>query len=236
MEDAYFLASNLAGKGWIFGGVYDGHRGSYAAEYASKNIYRRFLGSFLRIHSPEKAFIRSYERVSKELSNQVSGTCAANFFIKDGKIYYANAGDARIILVQKRQALQLTAVHRANMKFERDRIEMMGGKIEDGYVWSGQLGLQPTRTLGDEDFKRAGVIAAPSVGFHEITKDDLFLIAGTDGLFDVMGKSSIWDLMMMKGLNDANEVARLLKEEVLKNPKARDNLTVIVLSLKQFWP
>ena len=130
MEDTYYFYQTFGGSGQIFGGVYDGHCGKTAAEYASANLHAYFLEATKAGLSPQSAFIKSYEKISDELKNQNSGACAVNFFMKDGKIFFANAGDARLIVVSKNSVQQLTTDHRLDNETERERIVKMGGKIE----------------------------------------------------------------------------------------------------------
>lgn len=230
MEDAYFLDLNFGDKSWIFGGVYDGHNGKQAAEYAAQHLHKSFLKTLKANRSVKKAFAVSYKKVSDELKDQDSGTCAANFFVKNKKIYYANVGDARIIVVNKGGYKQLTTDHRLGNPQERKRIEMMGGEVEYPYAMRGIQGLMPTRTLGDEYFKPIGIIATPDINEYIISKNDIFLIAATDGLFDVMTNKEV--VNFSQKFDNPNDLAQALKAEVLVNRHGSDNLTIIVLGLQ----
>ncbi len=230
MEDTYFLDCDFSGKGWVFGGVYDGHAGKEAAEFAARHLHERFLETLPIVSSPEDAFIESYQTVSDELCNQNSGACAANFFIRDGMIYYANVGDARIIVVGDDDVFQLTVDHRIDDPIEKKRIIEAGGEISPPHVCRGDRGLMPTRTIGDEYFKPVGIIATPSVGRYLIIKSDLFLVAGTDGLFDVLTNREVAEIALKQ--KDPDAIIRELKRETLIKRGGRDNLTIIVLSFK----
>lgn len=230
MEDAYFLDLDFNKKCWIFGGVYDGHNGREAAEYVVKNLQIKFLKVLSISTSVTEAFIKSYEKISKELKGQDSGICAANFLIKRKTIYFANVGDVRILVIGKNNFRQLTTHHRLDNISERQRIEEMGGEIEYVYAVRGAQGLMPTRTIGDEYFKPIGIIATPSVGRYRVSDDDLFLITATDGLFDVMTDKEITDFS--RKFDNPNDLAQALKTEVLINRHGSDNLTIIVLKLK----
>ncbi|MDA2935733.1 protein phosphatase 2C domain-containing protein [Patescibacteria group bacterium AH-259-L05] len=229
MEDAYFLDTNFSGKEWIFGGVYDGHNDKEAAEYVANNLHKKFLKILLGGAEIKDAFVKAYEYVSDELKDQDSGTCAANFFIKNKKIYTANVGDVRIIIINKNSYKQLTIDHRLDDTKERKRIETMGGVVEYPYAMRGIQGLMPTRTLGDEHFKPIGIIATPDVNEYTISDNDLFLIVATDGLFDVMSNKEV--LEVSQKFDSPNDVAQALKTEVLQNRGGSDNVTIIVLGL-----
>ncbi|MBL7141684.1 protein serine/threonine phosphatase 2C family protein [Patescibacteria group bacterium] len=229
MEDAHFLDLNFNKKDWIFGGVYDGHGGEKVAEYLAANLHLMFLKGLPVFSSPEKTFIKIYEEISEKLKDNDCGACTANFFIKDQKIFFANVGDARIVIISKKSIHQLTTDHRIDNPLEKKRIEKMGGYIVYPYTRRGSMGLMPTRTIGDEYFKPIGIITTPSVGRYKISKDDLFLIAATDGLFDVMKNEEVAKLS--RKFNNSDELAQALKKEILINRYGSDNLTIMVLKL-----
>jgi protein phosphatase 1L len=232
MEDTYFLDLNFGKQGrWIVGGVYNGHRGEIAAQHLAKSFHGRFFYFLYRFPSIADAFTNSYESISEELNHQDSGSCAANFFIKNKKIHFANVGDVEIIIVQKDTVCQLTTNHRLSNTKERDRIKEMGGEIHDNdpYVYRGANGLMPTRTIGDPCFKEVGIIARPTTGSHKISKNDLFLITASDGLFDKLNKNEVAEIA--RKFKDPEKIAKALKEEVFNNHSAKDDLTIIVLSL-----
>lgn len=227
MEDRYFLNLNFGGKGVVFGGVYDGHCGWQAAEYTAKHLHERFR-DFLAKQPPDKAFVAAYLTISDEITT-TDGTCAANFYLKGRNIYWANVGDCQIIIVGK-EMKQLTVLHRVSNDSEKERVVKAGAIIKWPYVHRPDNGgLMPTRTLGDLEFKEIGIIATPSTGIYEIKPSDKYLIAGTDGLFDVITAKDISQLI--KGRRSAEVVGRLLKEEVLNKRLGEDNLTMIVLKL-----
>ncbi len=123
MDDGHFLDLNFNNKGWVFAGIYDGHFGSYAAQYTAGRLHKIFLDKILSNHSPDRAFIESYETVSSELRNQDSGTTAVTLLIKDRVIFAANAGDARAIVAGRGGRYhQLTLDHRLDNPEEKQRI------------------------------------------------------------------------------------------------------------------
>jgi serine/threonine protein phosphatase PrpC len=229
MEDAHFLDLNFANKGWIFGGIYDGHGGNYAAKYASETLHKQFLKYLLAGTSPQEAFVKSYEETSRELGEQGSGTTAVDFLIMDRRIFTANAGDARAIVVNRKEVIQLTVDHRLDNLSERKRVEKMGAYTAYPYVYRGNMGLMPTRTIGDEYFKPVGVIATPSVNEYQISKEDIALVAACDGLFDVMTNEEVADFA--RRIHNPKALVETLENEVIINRSGTDNLTIIAVSL-----
>jgi serine/threonine protein phosphatase PrpC len=229
MEDAHFVDSDFAGKGWLYVGIYDGHGGKMAAEYASQNLPRIFRERLLSGLPPLKAFMESYEAVSDQMNELDSGTTAVDVLVRDGKVYAANVGDARAIIVGWKGVKQLTVDHRLDNPDERQRVGIMGGRIRYPYTYRGVQGIMPTRTLGDSYFRPAGIIATPSVGEYKITDDDFLLLAACDGLFDFMDNEEVANLA--REYVSPESLLEALKHEVLVKRTGTDNLTMAAVSL-----
>lgn len=226
MEDCYFFDTNFGDKGLIFAGIYDGHGGYKAAEYASKHLHEYFL-NLTKTLSPQEAFTRAYDRISNEIGNEDGGTCAIDFLIKNNKIFFANVGDCRLIVIGK-ETKQLSIDHRVKNTEEADRIKKLGGLIRGPYVFTGFSGLMVTRSLGDQKHKPVGVISTPYVGSYNIQLDDQYIIAGTDGLFDVVDNEKV--AIIAKSIKDPKKIGEALKDVAIAN-KSRDNITVMVYKL-----
>ena len=229
MEDAHFLDLNFGGNGWVYGGIYDGHGGSYAALYAAKHLPELFLQKYKVSQFPLSALTACYEQISENLKNIESGTTAVDFFIKDGRIYVANVGDARAIVVSGHNVRPLTIDHRIGNPDEEQRIIRMGGVISPPYILRGSSGLMPTRTIGDAYFKPVGVIATPSVREYEIREDDIYLIGGCDGLFDFMSNEEV--AQVARKHRQPEILLEKLKQEILINRGGSDNITLIAVKL-----
>lgn len=231
MEDTHFLDLNFAHKGWVFGGVYDGHGGSFAAQYAAAYLHENFLRNLNAGLTPEESFIQAYHTISEELRSQDSGTTAVNFLIRGGEIFTANAGDVRVLVIGTDEFSQLTVDHRLDNPEEKKRIVKMGGLIGYPYTMRGGRGLMPTRTIGDEYFKSVGIIATPSVNRYTLSQEDFILLAACDGLFDVMNNEEVVNIARM--FSDPEELVERLKKEVLEYRIGWDNLTIIAINLKK---
>lgn len=112
----------------------------------------------------------------------------------------------------------------------------MGGYVADDYL-NGQLGV--TRALGDwhlEGMKGTGeklgpLSAEPELKLVTLTKEDEFLIIGSDGIWDVFTSQNCIDFAR-KRLQEHNDVKLCCKqivEEAIKR-RATDNLTVVMVS------
>jgi serine/threonine protein phosphatase PrpC len=229
MEDAHFLDLDFVGRGWVYAGIYDGHGGKAAAIYASERLHQVFLGRLLGGMPPADAFIESYETTSNEMSQLDSGTTAVDLLVREGRIYAANVGDARAIVVGTKRVRQLTTDHRLDDTGERKRVETMGGHIQYPYTYRGLQGIMPTRSLGDQYFKPVGIIATPSVSEYELSDDDFLVLAACDGLFDFMENDEVAEFAIKFAEPEA--LLEALKRKVLVDRLGTDNLTIIGISL-----
>lgn len=230
MEDRHILLHDFWGPGWLFGGIFDGHRGSFAAEYATRHLHKRFLDALKLELDPEQAFAAAYQAIASELKDEHSGTTAVTFFLQKQILTTANCGDSRALIIEKDTTRQLTEDHRLDNEKERERIEQAGSRIVYPYVMSGFQGLMPCRSLGDARFHGAGIIATPYAQSHRLAPKDRFLLVACDGLFDVMSNEEI-GAFGRKAL-DPQDLLQLLQDEVLITRMGVDNLTMIACDLQ----
>lgn len=229
MEDAHFLDVDFAQNGWVFGGVYDGHSGDFASDYAAQHLHHRFLNLLNEGHEPEAAFEGAYEAISYELRHQDSGATAVTFLLRSNELTVANAGDSRALIISQNRVLQLTEDHRVDNPDEKRRVARAGGKIDYPYVMKGFSGLMPTRSLGDAFFKSVGIIPTPYSVRYRLKKGDQYLLAACDGLFDEMDNTEVAELA--RRYADPQRLVERLKHEVLEVRQGSDNLTVLALML-----
>ncbi|GAB2232628.1 hypothetical protein Droror1_Dr00011670 [Drosera rotundifolia] len=139
-------------------------------------------------------------------------------------------------------AIEMSKDHRPCCMNERTRIESLGGYVEDGYL-NGQLGV--TRALGDwhlKGLKELGKIngplsAEPELKLLTLTKEDEFLVIGSDGIWDVFTSQNAVDFARrrLRAHNDAKLCCKEIVEEAIKRG-AGDNLTVVMVCFHQEAP
>ena len=135
---------------------------------------------------------------------------------------------AAAALVAGGRATRFTEDHRLTNDAERNRIVEAGGEIWGPYVrLPDGPGIMPTRTLGDHEFARVGVLSEPAVSTHPLHPG--FLVAACDGLWDVMGVEDLPKLL--KGATTPEEAAGRLAHEALHVRSTTDNLTVLVVRI-----
>ena len=158
MEDCGHMAHCMKAEGgddrFACFGVYDGHSGKEAAEYAQANLARTIstspkfrsqddsqVLSAIREGFNKAHWVMYQERWQHWKPNEdggpsAAGTTATICFIMRGKLYIANVGDSGIVLARKNplalpewQAIKLTKDHRLDNQVELARIQSAGGKV-----------------------------------------------------------------------------------------------------------
>lgn len=169
-------------------GVCDGH-GQYGREASTfvKFALPIALEEGLNEEMPDDEKIKTilsesfesvHEAFKENVSNsEFSGSTCTLTLLNGHKIYTANCGDSRAILVNKhRKVIVLTNDHKANVETEKQRILKMGGRIHQMKdpktnepagplrIWMPKKdvpGLAMTRSIGDYSAHTIGVSSEP---------------------------------------------------------------------------
>lgn len=248
MEDTHICIGDLLEKfgnnvlceeAISFYGVFDGHGGKSAAQFVRDHLPRVIVEDADFPLELEKVVKRSFLETDAEFARtcslESSGTTALTAIIFGRSLLVANAGDCRAVLSRGGGAIEMSKDHRPLCIKERMRIESLGGYVDDGYL-NGQLGV--TRALGDwhlEGMKemngKGGPLSAePELKLMTLTKEDEFLIIGSDGIWDVFRSQNAVDFARRR-LQEHNDVKQCCKEiigEAIKRG-ATDNLTVVMI-------
>ncbi|CAA0821075.1 Probable protein phosphatase 2C 22 [Striga hermonthica] len=250
MEDTHICIPNLAtnfgydlsgAEAISFYGVFDGHGGKCAAQFARDHLPRIIVEDADFPLELEKVVTRSFietdaafEKSCAIESNLSSGTTALTAMIFGRSLLVANAGDCRAVLSRSGFAIEMSNDHRLTCLNERSRVESLGAYVDDGYL-NGQLAV--TRALGNWHIKGlkgpkndGPLIAEPELKLITLTKEDEFLIIASDGIWDVFRSQNAVDFARRR-LKEHNNV-RLCCKEIVDEAKKRgatDNLTVVVV-------
>ncbi|CAI5461922.1 unnamed protein product [Closterium sp. Yama58-4] len=198
MEDAYQAIPQFGtSPGNAFFGVFDGHGGTMAARFAAGNIAGNVLKAAQQgAESPEAALVEGFKETDKQFlqQNLGSGSAVVTCWAAPGSLHVAHAGDCRAVLCRKGAASVLTSDHKASREDERDRIENLGGHVDNFTgTWRVQGVLAVTRGLGDANYKEY-ITSEPEVVHVPVTRDCDFLIMASDGLWDVVTNQESVDI------------------------------------------
>lgn len=201
MEDRYVVC-NLGGGG-AFLGVFDGHGGAGAADFAAEVIQHNFANELKRAERKSSVdvveiLINTYHETDSQIAmagvSRSSGCTAVTAYLhvdSQGKklLHVANAGDSRAVLcrdIMKNESasnniVALTRDHKPSDPQEQARIKAAGGDVIRGRVM-GMLAV--SRALGDHSLKDF-VVSTPEVRSTELYTGEGFLLLACDGVFDV---------------------------------------------------
>lgn len=229
-EDRYAIEANSsASSGEIvtYAAVFDGHGGDACADWLSNNFIKYVEKNWNDGNAPEAAITNAFLAADKRILEPKTGfmglvgergiggakcgaTAAVAILYQDGQkrtLLTANAGDARVLLVQGGKSVQLTEDHVPDSEEERERIEAQNPNPRMplvryiGGTWrvGGLLAL--SRAFGDAYLKGTGqfegvqagsdgyssgfgVVAEPYTALTTLAVDeDSFVIIASDGLF-----------------------------------------------------
>ncbi|CEP63958.1 type 2C protein phosphatase PTC1 LALA0_S09e06326g [Lachancea lanzarotensis] len=245
MEDVHTYVENFGSRlDWGYFGVFDGHAGSQASKWCGAHLHSVLEKDIMDDESRDvrevlnDAFSYADERINTDLGGNSGCTAAVGVLrwevpennpnekieLDEHKrmLYTANVGDTRIVLCRNGHSVRLTYDHKASDILEMQRVEAAGGLVMRSRV-NGMLAV--TRSLGDKFFDSL-VVGNPFTTSVEITTTDQFLIIACDGLWDVLEDQEACDAI--KGIDDANEAAKILVRTALKQGTT-DNVTVMVV-------
>ncbi|CAD7697417.1 unnamed protein product [Ostreobium quekettii] len=252
MED-YFIAGRAGECGAgaesqieAFVGVFDGHNGPEAAQFASEN-FMPFLAEACAQGSGIAPALRAvFQRCEADLyaawrggSFGESGTTALVCVLtSDGHLRVANAGDCRAVLSRAGRAEALTQDHKPGCQAERGRIIAAGGYLDDDDYLNGEIGV--SRCIGDfhlgaikkPDDGSGALIPDPDLYNVEVTSECEFVILGSDGLWDVLSNQRAVDLARGE-LDESRSAEKAAKKLVFeaKCKDGRDNITAALMAL-----
>lgn len=214
--------SSRPGEIWpkcSFFGVYDGHGGSYCADFLKDNLHQFIVKTRHFPFNPKEAIFEGFELAEREFLNRAenavpidkSGSCAIVALIVDDICYIANLGDSRAVMSSGSgiKIYPLSKDHKPFVEDEVKRIVENGGKI---YQSVGQVNANPvlgpyrvfpgrlsvSRTFGDIEAKHPAyggnnkvLISVPEIKAFKIHPEYEFIILASDGVFDKLTNKEV---------------------------------------------
>lgn len=212
-------------------GVFDGHRGSTAAQFASENLL-----AAIQIYDEDgvaQAFLDTDKRFCDFAvkAHNLSGTTAVVAVINGDRVIAANVGDSRALLISDNTLTQLSYDHVAADPSEQQRVESSGGYIMPvGGVLRVQGSIAVTRGLGSPGYKQF-IIPDPHVYSFRLCPLDQFLVLATDGLYMRMTNEEVRDVVLRNMALPLDQLAALLTDTAIERGSP-DNVTVTLVDLR----
>ncbi|KAK6786005.1 hypothetical protein RDI58_014530 [Solanum bulbocastanum] len=244
MEDRYSALVNLQGdsKQGIFG-VFDGHGGPKAAEFAAEHLNKNIMDELVRRNDEDvvEALKNGYLKTDTEFLSEEfgGGSCCVTALIRNGDLVVSNAGDCRAVVSRGGIAEALTSDHKPSRKDEKDRIETSGGYVDcSNGVWRIQGSLAVSRGIGDRYLKQ-WIIAEPETTVVELNPELEFLVLASDGLWDKVSNQEVVDAARPLCCTGMSKPQPLLASKKLIDLAVSrgsvDDICVMIIQLQQFW-
>ena len=261
MEDFHCIKQALGKRyNLSYFAIFDGHGGKEVASFLSINLHHYLINELnniqFGINDEENinniieciklAFIKIDKDIlaNDNLANDVGSTATLIFIyynnLNDIENYNnenqnlertlicANIGDSSGYLINKSNIKLITKHHKCEDASEVKRIREQGGIVFQGRIF-GKLIL--TRTLGDKEMKKYGVIPEPDFYIKKIEKDDFFVIIASDGIWDVINEDELFKIGNEKKLSSEAFSKKIM--DIAKERDTRDNSSCIVIKVNK---
>lgn len=228
MEDVSIILNDFPTQGAMLFGLFDGHGGREAAEYASQHLPLEIKRRFDSDQKIKSVFVNSFTQLHMTMKQTFVyvGTTAVIALIQQGSLAVAAVGDSRCVLCRNGKAVRLTTDHKPDLPEEQRYIESRGGSVQNGRV-SGMLAV--SRALGDGLF---GDLINPTPCFThgKLSPEDSYLIMACDGVWDVMKDQEAVDLIATE--IDPLQAAKKIRDKAYER-HSQDNISVLVVFLAE---
>jgi len=208
------------------------------------NIQSNGLTSSQLVSCFNDAFVMTDNQFDRENGAEESGSTALAALISARLLCFANCGDCRAVLYRDGQIVQVTREHSPETEDEKDRIETLGGRIisirSDAPRVMGVLNM--TRSIGDFGLKPF-IIPNPEVTILKRSLHDDFVVMASDGLWGVLDNQEVCELVVKcfarvesreMARHNASKIATTVLIRKALDSGSPDNITVIVIDLRQF--
>lgn len=177
--------------------VFDGHRGTstsqflkkYTCDFLSKSLEKSCVKDLT-----DEGIVIALENCFKSLDQAYSGrdgSTATLAFIINKKVWVANVGDSRAVLVNEKETIQLSEDAIPGLPYYRTQIEQRGGKVtqdNDG-TYRINYRLSMARVIGDHDFVSA--TSQAEVTCYPIKEKNSYIVIASDGLTEIATSNEI---------------------------------------------
>ncbi|XP_030629782.1 protein phosphatase 1K, mitochondrial [Chanos chanos] len=224
----------------LYFALFDGHGGPQAADFCSAYMERYIKDCLEAEQDLERVLSKAFLQVDAALASHFQhygnaslmtvGTTATVALLRDGiELVVGSVGDSRALLCRKGKAKRLTSDHTPERKDEKQRIRQSGGFVTWNSLGQANVNgrLAMTRSIGDFDLKKSGVIAEPETTRVTIQHvHDSCLILTTDGINFIMSNQEICDVISQ--CHDPMEAANVITQQAIQYGSEDNSTTIIV--------
>jgi len=170
------------------------------------------------------------------------------------KIYFANAGDSRVLLCKEGKAFRMSIDHKPELELEKNRIQKADGWVSEIGRINGNLNL--SRTLGDLEYKNNKNLSPQEqiiTSYPDVIEDVMedkndFIVIGCDGIWDCIQDQDVCDIINDK-LSNGEDKYKINLENILgdicnniyakkpfnelKGTDGYDNMSIILIQFKK---
>lgn len=122
-----------------FFGIFDGHGGAKAAEFAAENLDKNIIDEVMTRgeNEIEEAVKQGYLNTDSDFlkEDMRGGSCCVTALIRKGNLVVSNVGDCRAVLSRGGVAEALTSDHCPSRKDEKERVETLVSVIMLPSIW-----------------------------------------------------------------------------------------------------
>lgn len=251
MEDRFSILSDKPHNLHLYG-VFDGHGGEVASEYAQQHLFASLMPRLVaaveqrQLGEPVEQLLAKFTQLLTDAILQLdsdllpilkerhdlSGSTLLVALVHGNHLVVANVGDSRGVLADLcGQALPLSFDHKPQQLKEHKRIREAGGFITFNGVWRVAGVLATSRALGDYPLKeRHLLVAQPDVLTFDLSRGAACAVLASDGLWDALSNEQAAALALVH-LNEPLYGARELALRAY-SAGSLDNITALVVDLR----
>ncbi|KAF5727325.1 phosphatase 2C family protein [Tripterygium wilfordii] len=242
MEDRFSATVGVQGdsKQALFG-IFDGHGGAKAAQFASQNLDKNILKEVSKMgeRGIEDAVKCGYLKTDSEFLKEDihGGSCCVTALIREGNLVVSNAGDCCAVISNQGIAEALTSDHRPSREDEKDRVLSKGAYVDKIHgVWRIQGSLAVSRGIGDRQLKQ-WVIAEPETKICRIKPEHELLILASDGLWDKVSNQEAVDVArpFCLGIDNPEPLSACKRlADLAVSRGSCDDISIMLIRLRHF--
>ncbi|CAL5415005.1 unnamed protein product [Camellia sinensis] len=257
-QDSFCIKKNIQGNPNVhFFGVFDGHGhfGTECSNFVKNRLIEILSGDPALLDDPVKAYNSAFLSTNEELHNSDIDDSLTN--VGDSRAVIASKDGNQVI------SKDLSHDQTPFREDECERVKLCGARVltvdqvegnsdpsiqtwgdeetegaDPPRLWV-QNAMYPgtafTRSVGDSEAERIGVIALPEVLTVQLTPNHLFFVVASDGVFEFLSSQTVVE--MVSRYTDPRDACSAIAGESykqwLQHETRTDDITIIIVHIKE---